>query len=867
MSGPNTAKTFWDEIVNVGVFESTFASRPYGISWFIYAQRFLAMGNSLESVDVAEHQIRMPFVRPGVTAHNYVGPITGGTLGLQLKYHGDITSTAADENRPDYAGHHVVSDNHLHTGSNEHVAEITGSGGGQNTHIERFRFERNYMTVNGTSDSFHAGLYIGARDSLVADNIVLFNAAGTPPWMGYRCYMKSDQGSPADGIWFVNNTCAGDDNGNYPGWGAVCVHVSSYCTNSVAKNNLFYMPNMADSQTHVFREDAATDDSNNVEASSNPFVVGAGSWNDPNDLQITLNSDAEGAGVKQDMVLDDYGLRTRDPNDADVGAWAYNIVTDANAPPTVTVSTSTDPDPPEGFSPLTIDVTGTVTGGSGNIDWKLDCEDDDGTWDDTATNTDTTHDFSVDCVYTSNATLEVQATRSGVTDNDLTSVTINTPTITVTTSTDPAPAGPSPLTLTVTGTFTGTAEGDIDWKLDCKDDDATWDQEVTDANEIYTFSTTCEYTEDDTLEIQGTRLGVTDNDLTAVNITTYGDNLLTNPGAEDPNCLGWTLVGTNTANFSCATECLPQPQCPSTDPNSAVGPYSGSYVFTWAAPTATDDWARQDVDVSAYAVDIDAGDVNLKAGCYAVCGECQSGYDQYQVDVYLYDGNDVQLAQPHNGALTDEECSWTWEGVEDYNLPANTRTVRVEFQTIEPPSWAAGKVDDCEVRLDTTSPITFGISATTDPNDAAGPHPLVLTATGIVDPNTTATGNIDWKLDCEDDDGTWDDQATNTDTTHEFGTTCSYTGDAVLQVQATRAGITDNEYIDVDYLGTSPGIDWVDNGGQEDANGPTDPNLPGGFPARSVSRLYPVLSDATMRGGMYRPRQHVGREGRMSAPH
>jgi hypothetical protein len=72
--------------------------------------------------------------------------------------------------------------------------------------------------------------------------------------------------------------------------------------------------------------------SNNVTATANPYSASSG-WNDPNDFKIDdPNSAAVGAGLHITSVLRDFGRRLRDPNNPDVGAWAYSTLEDANEP-------------------------------------------------------------------------------------------------------------------------------------------------------------------------------------------------------------------------------------------------------------------------------------------------------------------------------------------------------------------------------------------------------------------------------------------------------------------------------------------------------------------------------------------------------
>jgi hypothetical protein len=135
---------------------------------------------------------------------------------------------------------------------------------------------------------------------------------------------------------------------------------------------------------------------------------------------------------------------------------------------------------------------------------------------------------------------------------------------------------------------------------------------------------------------------------------------------------------------------------------SPSGARSGTYVFGWNSTTSVDDWAYQEVDLTNWAADIDAGNASIDAGGYLVCGECQANYDRYRLYVNLYDADGSLIETSYDSGTVLEECSWTYEGVTDYNLPADTRYLRIYFQAIEP-GWPAGKADDFSVKIRVSS--------------------------------------------------------------------------------------------------------------------------------------------------------------------
>jgi len=184
--------------------------------------------------------------------------------------------------------------------------------------------------------------------------------------------------------------------------------------------------------------------------------------------------------------------------------------------------------------------------------------------------------------------------------------------------------------------------------------------------------------------------------LAEVSWGSYSSELLINPDAETGDTTGWTAVGTYTANFVAGTECH---NCPSG--GAPAGPHIGTYSFMWNAPTASDDWAYQEIDLysNGFEERVNAGKAQLKAGGYLVCGECDPDWDRIQLKILLYDSGHSLIETSFDSGQLFQICSWTWYGITDYNLPTNARYVRVEFQTIEPPSWGAGKADDFTAKV------------------------------------------------------------------------------------------------------------------------------------------------------------------------
>ena len=193
-----------------------------------------------------------------------------------------------------------------------------------------------------------------------------------------------------------------------------------------------------------------------------------------------------------------------------------------------------------------------------------------------------------------------------------------------------------------------------------------------------------------------TSLSSGDVTLAPVGWGSYSAELLINPDAETGDTTGWTAVGTHTANFVAGTECQ---NCPSG--GAPAGPRTGTYSFMWNTPTASDDWAYQEIDLfaSGFEEKISAGEAQLKAGGYLVCGECNPNWDRIQMRILLYDSGHSLIETSYDSGQLFQICSWSWYGITDYDIPTNARYVRIEFQTIEPPSWGAGKADDFTVKV------------------------------------------------------------------------------------------------------------------------------------------------------------------------
>jgi hypothetical protein len=168
----------------------------------------------------------------------------------------------------------------------------------------------------------------------------------------------------------------------------------------------------------------------------------------------------------------------------------------------------------------------------------------------------------------------------------------------------------------------------------------------------------------------------------------YSPELLINPGAETSDTTGWTAEGSNTGNFVAGFD----------SPRGYAAPHSGSYCFFWNRPSASDDWAYQEIDLSAYLGKIQAGEAQIRAGGWLICSEYHVPvWDIVRLKVILYDAGHTEINTIYDtGELNIQ--NWTEYLIEDYDLPTNTKYVRLYFQTYEP-NWDAGNADDLTVKI------------------------------------------------------------------------------------------------------------------------------------------------------------------------
>jgi len=180
----------------------------------------------------------------------------------------------------------------------------------------------------------------------------------------------------------------------------------------------------------------------------------------------------------------------------------------------------------------------------------------------------------------------------------------------------------------------------------------------------------------------------------------YSSELLVNPGAETADTTGWTPEGPYAGNFVSGSDC----------PAGSAGCHSGSQCFYWNRPSASNDWAYQEVDLSAYLPSVQAGEAQIRAGGWLVCSEYHLPvWDIARLQIVLYDSSHAEIDTIYDtGELNIE--NWTEYLVEDHTLPTNTKYLRLRFQTYEP-AWDAGNADDLTAKIRVREPPGSGTLA------------------------------------------------------------------------------------------------------------------------------------------------------------
>ncbi len=138
------------------------------------------------------------------------------------------------------------------------------------------------------------------------------------------------------------------------------------------------------------------------------------------------------------------------------------------------------------------------------------------------------------------------------------------------------------------------------------------------------------------------------------------DNLITDPGAE--NSTSSDLNGWENDDTAFTVRWSPS------------GSHSGNKYF-YGGDSNADSHAYQNIDVSSYASEIDAGNVTAT---YSGGIRDYDGSDKGILELYFYDASMNDLGYHHSG--WHSHVDWKRYAIEDKSLPAGTRTVRVRMK-------------------------------------------------------------------------------------------------------------------------------------------------------------------------------------------
>lgn len=169
---------------------------------------------------------------------------------------------------------------------------------------------------------------------------------------------------------------------------------------------------------------------------------------------------------------------------------------------------------------------------------------------------------------------------------------------------------------------------------------------------------------------------------------------LSNPGAESGNTSGWT----SSTNLAVKT--------------TAPTPRTGSYYFQASSDTATA-YAYQDIDVSYYATDIDAGDAYVDLYFDAASS---SGADTGYVEIDFLNGSNVSQGTVQTIEFASHGQNWCKMRIPKTLIPSTTRTLRIGMygnRSSGVPNDAYFDTFDGTLYSETAAPVGGGGTVTT----------------------------------------------------------------------------------------------------------------------------------------------------------
>ena len=159
-------------------------------------------------------------------------------------------------------------------------------------------------------------------------------------------------------------------------------------------------------------------------------------------------------------------------------------------------------------------------------------------------------------------------------------------------------------------------------------------------------------------------------------VAAWTGNLLVNPGAETGTLDGW-ITDAPAVVIACQSQ---------NETLGVVYPHSGDWFFTMCGAAAGPSGVTvshilyQDVDLSSYASDTDAGLLLVKASMYLQTEDVPSftGADYGQLTVYFLDEVGGEIDSLSTGLVQSPNLTWIEETL-DGTAPVGTRSIRFEL--------------------------------------------------------------------------------------------------------------------------------------------------------------------------------------------
>jgi hypothetical protein len=171
----------------------------------------------------------------------------------------------------------------------------------------------------------------------------------------------------------------------------------------------------------------------------------------------------------------------------------------------------------------------------------------------------------------------------------------------------------------------------------------------------------------------------------------WSSELVTNGGFESGDFTGWTTYSDQSGDWGVDNG----------EPLYGThGAQEGSYSAYHSQVSGPNCYVRQDVDVTSYASDIDTGKCVVNASGWYVSDEYDASiYDISRVRIQFLNASKGVISTPTDSGF-DNVNVWTQESISNYDVPTNTRYIRMEGFTYET-NWDSGSVDNFSVSIGT----------------------------------------------------------------------------------------------------------------------------------------------------------------------